>query len=154
MSSESKTPAEKRMMAGAVFRLWHPLRVFFSRVYSASVPSQHSHQCCRTSVKYHRGNFAELLATFRPELERLANGIDSVESPVKSAGVSQARSRQRPRRARAKPSYQEPTPSLSDEDGDGSDGEVANQTYPREWQAAGSFAPCTSGAAYSEDARV
>lgn len=110
---------------------------------------------CRTSVKYHRGNFAELLATFRPELERIANGLDSVESPVKSAGVSQARSRQRPRRARAKASYhQEPSPSLSDENGDGSDGEVANQAYHRDWQGAGSFAHNTSGAAYSDDARM
>lgn len=92
-------------------------------------------RCCRTSVKYHRGNFAELLATFRPELERISNGLESVESPVKSAGTSQARStRSRPRRARAKPSYQEE--SVSDDQEDGSEGEVVGNeaNFHQDWQ--------------------
>ena len=150
MLSENRTPAEKLTTDGAC-RAGHPFEVIFTgtgELTQIEVPD------CRTSVKYHRGNFAELLATFRPELERIANGLDSVESPVKSAGVSQARSRQRPRRARAKPSYQEPSPSLSDENGDGSDGEVANQAYQRDWQGAGNFAHNTSAAAYSDDARM
>lgn len=84
-------------------------------------------------MKYHRGNFAELLATFRPELERISNGLDSIESPVKSAGTSQARSgRSRPKRARAKPTYQEE--SVSDEQDGDSDGEVGYEGYQREWQ--------------------
>ena len=98
---------------------------------------------CRTSVKYHRGNFAELLATFRPELERISNGLDSIESPVKSAGGSQSRSgRGRPRRARAKTIYQEE--SVSDEQEiDGSDGieEVGNAGLQREWQTASGAQP-------------
>ncbi|KAL3140810.1 hypothetical protein ABBQ32_005353 [Trebouxia sp. C0010 RCD-2024] len=107
-----------------------------------------------TSVKYHRGNFAELLATFRPELERISNGLESVESPVKSAGTSQARSsRSRPRRARAKPSYQEE--SVSDDQGvDGSDGEVGNgheAPYHRDWQMMAGAQPHTM---YDDDIKL
>ena len=108
--------------------------------------------CCRTSVKYHRGNFAELLATFRPELERISNGLESVESPVKSAGTSQARSaRSRPRRARAKPSYQEE--SVSDDQEDGSDGEVVGNEahYHRDWQMSAGAQP---HAMYSDDMKL
>lgn len=108
--------------------------------------------CCRTSVKYHRGNFAELLATFRPELERISNGLESVESPVKSAGTSQARSaRSRPRRARAKPSYQEE--SVSDDQEEGSDGEVVGNeaNYHRDWQMSSGAQP---HAMYSDDVKL
>lgn len=107
--------------------------------------------CCRTSVKYHRGNFAELLATFRPELERISNGLESVESPAKSAGTSQARSaRSRPRRARAKPSYQEE--SVSDDQEDGSDGEVGNEgNYQRDWQMMAGAQP---HAVYNDDMKL
>ncbi len=106
--------------------------------------------CCRTSVKYHRGNFAELLATFRPELERISNGLDSVESPVKSAGTSQARSgRSRPKRVRAKPSYQEE--SVSDEQDGDSDGEVGNNGYQRDWQGGAAPQPY---AAYDDDVKT
>ncbi len=85
------------------------------------------------------------MATFRPELERISNGLDSVESPVKSAGTSQARSSRqqsgRPRRARAKPSYQEE--SVSDDQENDSDGEVDNEGYQRDWQGTAASQPYT-----------
>lgn len=91
----------------------------------------------RTSVKYHRGNFAELLATFRPELERISNGLDSIESPAKSAGASQSQrsGRGRPRRARPRTIYQEE--SVSDEQEiDGSDGIDEAGNMGRDWHSA------------------
>ena len=77
--------------------------------------------------------------------------MDNVESPVKSAGASQARSgRQRPRRARAKPSYQEESVS-DDQEGDGSEGEVGNGGFSRDWQGT---AAAQSYAVYDDDVKM